>query len=349
MRKRKAGQLAGLLAASSLVLGACGAGGEAASPNENGDDPITLSYAFFASENSFPGVQMTKWAEEVEERTDGKVEVELYPGGTLLDAENMYKGVRDGVVDIGLSSPTYEPGQYPLLSISDMPSGISSSLVASQVTSDLLTEFEPEAMSDVKILTTFTGDPAYVQTKQKVESMDDLSGMQIRIAGSNADVLEALNGSPVGMSLAEVPEALQTNVIEGNISSREVLYDFKLGEMVDYVVDYPLSTASFVAVMNQGVWDSLPQDVQDVIEEVNAEMPAFTGQYLDDSIEDAMSWSKEEHGLEVVTLSDDEQQRWQEQLLQLQDDAVEKANNAGLPGDEYRERFYELIEKYENQ
>src|SRR5690554_7140705 len=75
---------------------------------------ITLKYAFFAPEGTFPGQQMMQWAKELEKRTDGKVKVDTYAGGTLLGAREMWEGVTMGVTDIGLSAPSYDPGRFPL-------------------------------------------------------------------------------------------------------------------------------------------------------------------------------------------------------------------------------------------
>lgn len=47
---------------------------------------VTLTYAFFAPAGTFPGRQMAHWAEQLKQRTNGKVEVKLFPGGTLLNA-----------------------------------------------------------------------------------------------------------------------------------------------------------------------------------------------------------------------------------------------------------------------
>ena len=62
---------------------------------------ITLSYANFPPAPTFPCVQMERWKTEVEKRTDGKVKVNTFPGGTLLDAKNMMDGVIAGTADIG--------------------------------------------------------------------------------------------------------------------------------------------------------------------------------------------------------------------------------------------------------
>lgn len=328
----------------SLALTGCG-GGEGTEDNSS-EEVIKLKYAFFAPASTFPAKQMEKWKEELEKRTNGKVEVQLFPGGTLLAANNMYDGVRDGVADIGLSSTTYEPGRFPLLDISDMPSGYPNSEVASQVVYDLVKEYPPEAFDDFKIITVFATEPAHIQTKTPVKTLEDLKGMQIRISGSLTPILKELGASPVGMAMSEVPESLQTGIIDGSISSREVLLDLKLAETVKYTTDYPLAINTFVAVMNKDVWESLPEDVQKVIDELSSEMPVWTGKYMDNHVQEALQWSQEEQGLEIISLSGEEKARWDKIIEPLQNKYVKDLQGKGFPAEEYQARLYELIEKY---
>jgi TRAP-type C4-dicarboxylate transport system substrate-binding protein len=344
--KRKFGmKLAMVLLSVAMVafLGAC----SSSSSSGGGDgEKITLSYAFFAPDNTFPAVQMKKWAEELEKRTDGKVEVDMFFGGTLLEADNMFDGVTNGTADIGLTSTTYEPGRFPLLEISDLPNGYPNSEVASQVVADLINEYPPEALKDFKILTTFATEPAYIQSTKSISKLDELSGTQLRISGALTPVMEALSAAPVGMAQSEVPEALQTGVVDGNVSSREVLKDLKLAEYVKYVTDYPLTINTFVAVMNKDKWESLPNDVKQVIDELNREMTVFTGQYLDKHTEESIKWSSDTKGLEIVPLTEEETKRWDDKIEPVQEAAVKKAEEQGLPGAEYRDRIKELVEQY---
>jgi len=328
-----------------VFLGACSS---SSSTDEDGDK-ITLSYAFFAPDNTFPAVQMKKWAEELEKRTDGKVEVDLFFGGTLLEADNMFDGVINGTADIGLTSTTYEPGRFPLLEISDLPNNYPDSEVASQVVADLINEYPPEALKDFKILTAFATEPAYIQSTKSISNLEELSGTQLRISGALTPVMKALGAAPVGMAQSEVPEALQTGVVDGNVSSREVLKDLKIAEYVQYVTDYPLTINTFVAVMNKDKWEILPEDVKQVMDELNKEMTVFTGQYLDKHTEEALNWSAEEEGLEVVPLSEEETKVWDETVEPVKADAVKKAEEQGLPGEEYRDRIKELVEQYSKE
>lgn len=343
MKKSLLVLLSSLLFLSIAVTG-CGGGGESGD-NASGE-VIKLKYAFFAPASTFPAKQMEKWKEELEKRTDGKVEVQLFPGGTLLAANNMYDGVKDGVADIGLSSTTYEPGRFPLLDIADMPSGYPNAEVASQVVYDLVNEYPPEAFKDFKIITAFATEPAHIQTVKPVRSLEDLKGMQVRISGSLTPILKKLGASPVGMAMSEVPESLQTGIIDGSISSREVLLDLKLAETVKYTTDYPLAINTFVAVMNKEVWESLPADVQKAIDDLGPEMAVFTGKYMDNHVQEALKWSQEEEGLEIISLSEEEKARWDEIIKPLQDDYVKELEGKGLPAKEYKAKLYELIEKY---
>lgn len=68
---------------------------------------ITLKYANFPPAATFPSVQMERWAKEVEKRTNGKVKVQTFPGGTLLPAKNIFDGVISGVADIGNFAMSY--------------------------------------------------------------------------------------------------------------------------------------------------------------------------------------------------------------------------------------------------
>lgn len=348
MRKKL---LVGLIFFVMLIGVACSStqteGSESKGKKKASGDVIELSYAFFAPDGTFPAVQMEKWAEELEKRTDGKVKVNTFPGGSLLTADNMYEGVANGLADIGLSSTTYEPGRFPLLAISDMPSGYPNAQVASKVVADLVKEFPPEAFKDYKIITTFATEPAYIQSQKPIASLEDLKGKQLRISGATAKIFEKLGAAPVGMSQGEVAEALQTGIVNGYVSSREVLQDMKYAEMVKYVTDYPLTLNTFVAVMNKSKWDSLPEDVKKVIDELNAEMTEFTGDYLDNHVKDAVKWSEDEHKLETVSLKDKE--KWDEMISKLQQAEVKKAEEAGLPGQKYYDRLKELVEQYSKE
>lgn len=333
-----------LLRLSSLVAGAMLSSTTLASD-------INLNYAFFAPEQTFPGMQMQFWADELEKRTDGKVTVNTFPGGSLLSASNMLDGVLNGVADIGLTTTSYEPARFPLLNLIGDFSGIEvNAEVASQVAYQLVQEFPLEQfdLEEFKVITVFTAEPGYLQTRNQVSTLEDLAGMEIRVPGES-DTMRTLGAVPVGMSQAETGEALQAGIVQGVASSRETLMDLQYARYLNYITDYPLTNVVMLVVMSRQRWDSLPEDVQQVIDELGAEASQYAGRYLDDHVQEAIAWSKENHGLEVVTLSDAEQARWAELLEPLNTQRIEQISAQGLPAEALYERMLELIEQYQEQ
>lgn len=309
-------------------------------------EEITLKYAFFAPAGTFPGKQMTHWAEEVNKRTNGKVKVETFPGGSLLGAREMWDGVTMGVTDIGLSAPSYDPGRFPLTSGMALPLGFENATEASRVLWEVTKEFQPKEFENFKVLAMFTSEPGHIQSKEPVRNTEDLANMRLRATGSGVPVIEALGGSAVGMSMPDVPQAVQTGVIDGTMTSREVLRDFRLAENLKYVTEYPMVVSTFAAVMDKKKWDALPDDVKKVFNELGEEMHAWTGRYHDEeNVNGALEWAQKEQGLTILTLSDEETARWDAKMEPIVDEWIVATEAKGLPAKQYIERIKELQKK----
>ncbi|MFG6667868.1 TRAP transporter substrate-binding protein [Halomonas sp. HNIBRBA4712] len=330
---RFAGFCAGLLLSTSVMA-----------------EDIKLSYAFFAPAQTFPAVQMERWATLLNERTDGQVTVNTFPGGTLLSAANMYDGVLNGVVDIGLSATSYEPGRFPLINLVGSLTGIgANSQAASQALFDLISEFPAEdtGLDEFKVITAFTSEPGYLHTQAPVTSLEQLEGQEIRVPGDSTAVLQALGGVPIGLTQSETGEALQAGIVSGYVGSRETLMDLQYARNVSYITDYPLTNVVFVAVMNQQRWDSLPDNVKQEVDALGAEMASFAGGYLDDHIQESLAWAADNHGVEQLALDESEAQRWSDLLEPLNEERLGSVASLGLPAFELYDRYLELINEYQ--
>jgi TRAP-type C4-dicarboxylate transport system substrate-binding protein len=308
---------------------------------------INLTYAFFAPAGTFPGRQMAHWAEEIGKRTNGKVAVKTFPGGTLLGAREMYDGVGKGVADIGLGAPSYDPGRFPLTSGMSLPLGFPDATVASRALWAITQEFQPKEFENFKVIAMFTTEPGYIQSRKPAGNAAELAGMKLRAAGTGVPVLKALGAAPVGMPMPEVPQSVQTGVIDGTMTSREVLQDFKLAETLKYVTDYPTVVVTFAAVMDRKRFDALPADVKKVIEDLGPEMAVWTGQYHDkQNVGGALEWAKREHKLQIVPLSPQERAAWDAKLAPMQAEWIKEMSAKGLPAEKYLARARELRDQF---
>jgi TRAP-type C4-dicarboxylate transport system substrate-binding protein len=300
---------------------------------------ITLSYANFPPANTFPCVQMERWKTEVEKRTDGRVRINTYPGSTLLGAKNMLRGVIQGQADIGCLCMAYQPGVFPLTSVAELPLGFQSSRAASLALLDLYQRFEPEEFSQVKVLTMFASAPSNLMTKTPVTSLEELQGMEIRGSGIASRILDKLGATPVSMPMSETPEALQKGVVQGLLSSLEVMKDLNFAAYCPNVTMTKFQVYPFAVIMNKQTWSSLPSEVKEVMNSLTREQARWTGEYMDAHVQRALDYARSEHGVTVHSLSESDQAEARRRIQPLIEDWKQEAEAEGLPAEQILEAF----------
>jgi TRAP-type C4-dicarboxylate transport system substrate-binding protein len=340
MKRQTALMMFAVLATTLIAL--------AATPASYGQE-IKLTYANFPPAPTFPCVQMERWAKEVEQRTQGKVKVQTFPGGTLLAAKNIFDGVMSGTADIGNFAMSYQPGRFPVSEAVDLPLGFTSARAASLTLFDLIDKYQPKEFDGVKILTLFTCPPANIMTRTAVKSLADLKGMELRVAGTQSDIIKRLGGIPVAMPQSDTPEALQKGVVKGHVSSMEVLKDFNYAAYTANATIANLWVVSFGVVMNKDKWAALPDDVKKVFDDLRREQALWTGTYVDNHVMEAVKWSKEKYNLQIFDLPADQQAEIPKLLAPMVDDYVKKVTAAGLPGDQIIKDLMALKAKHEKE
>ncbi len=311
------------------------------------DKTITLRYANFPPASTFPCVQMERWKNEVEKRTNGKVKVKTFPGSTLLGAKNMMDGVIDGIADIGVVVFAYQPGRFPLLEGVDLPVGFSNSKVANAVLFDLYQKYQPASLKKVKVLALFTAPPADIMSKKPIRKLDDLKGYELRCTGAGVKPLKLLGAEPVAMPQSETPQALQKGIVQGVFSSLDILKDFNFAEYCRYATICHMQTTSFGVVMNMDAWNRLPDDVKKVFDEIAREHSLWTGEYIDNHVKESVEWSKKKYDVEIIELSSSEYELWHQKVSPLLTEWQERATKQGLPAKEFLSDLLKLKEKYE--
>ena len=316
-------------------------------PDAGAQTVITLKYANFPPATTFPCVQMERWAKEVGKRTNGKVKVQTFPGGTLLPAKNIFDGVLSGMADIGNFAMSYQPGRFPVSESVDLPIGFTSARAASLALYDLVEKYLPKEFEKVKIITLFTCPPADIMSSKPIRSLKDLKGVELRVSGTGSDVVKRLGGSPVAMPQSETPEAIQKGVVKGIVSSTEILKDFNFAAYCPYVTEANLFVVSFAVVMNKDKWNSLPADVKKVIDDLRREQADWTGKYVDDHVKEAITWSKQKYNLQLIELPSAEKAEIPKLMKPMIDDYLKRVNGQGLHGDQILKDLYALKAKYE--
>lgn len=338
-----------MLFTAAAALPGCGGGGP-------GGDQFELHFATFWPGTDFQVAEGHEaWMREVEERTDHRVKFVMHAGEALLGAREIYEGVSTGVADLGTTCPAYTTGLFPVTEAFELPGYQNpNALVASLTMHEGYKALKEKGLmgeyDDVKVLMFWATGPGDVITTRPVHTLEDMAGMEMRVVGGTVPVMEALGVEPVSMPMSESYLALDSGIVEGILGPTDTLKGFRLAEVVSHATKTPfLYNIVFMKVMNLDTWDSLPPDIQDIIEEVSEEYVVKYGKLRADYTRDGQEFGINEHGLEIIELSPEEEARWRELIGPVVDNWVNKSDNAGLPGQEIVDTVKELDERFSGE
>jgi TRAP-type C4-dicarboxylate transport system substrate-binding protein len=297
---------------------------------------VTLEFASFFPPTDKLSMALGAFGKDIEIKTNGRVKVNFHPGGTLVPPHQTYDGVLKEIVDMGETSFAITPGRFPMMEALDLPTGAKNSVVMTKLANEYYKKFKPKELDAVKVLFLTAPSQQYFHTKKPVRKLEDLKGMKIRCAGGAVvELVKALGAVPVVMPVSDVYDALSKGVMEGVVINWAAVGQFKFYEVVEYTTVNRMTSVSSVGFisMNKSKWNSLPPDVQKIIDALSEEyaqkMSVIWDEKDAESIKIATAYKHQ-----TITLSDAEEQRWAKQAAPIYDAYIKDKNAKGLPAAE---------------
>ncbi len=234
---------------------------------------VTLRlHQFLPAQANVPALVLDVWADQVEEASGGRIEIERYPSMQLGGSppELMDQAV-DGVADIVWTVVGYTPGRFPSTEVFELPFMVADARAASCAYWTMYEESMQEEFSAIHLLGTWVHGPGMFHTADPVEVPSDLEGMQIR-GGSRLvnQLLELTGATPVGMPVPAVTEALSRGVLDGTTIPWEVTAALRVPELVENHTEFEgnaLYTLTFVLAMNNEAYAAMPEDLQQILDD----------------------------------------------------------------------------------
>jgi TRAP-type transport system periplasmic protein len=275
--------------------------------------PIKLSCAnYLPITHDFTALQQA-WANDIMARTDNRVEITYYPGGSLVKAAAVPDALTNGTADIAFSHIGYNRGRFPVSEALDLPMGYPTGWVGSHVATDFIDKFKPTEWDGFHILLLNAGCTAGLMLHNtKVTKLEDLKGKTLRGAGEVASAIAALGATPRDIAMTEMYDSVSKGVVDGTLVGIETLKTFKMADVCKYTAfAWQVGNMyTFYLAMNKAKWDALPDDIKDIFNEVSAdyaEKYAETWNKIDIA---GIQYSLSIPGNEVYTLSDAEGARF---------------------------------------
>lgn len=251
---------------------------------------VTLRFhQFLPAHAHVPKNILAVWIENVEKDSGGRIKIEHFPSMQLGGKPSeLIDQVSEGVVDIIWTVIGYTPGRYPRTEAFELPFLMSDTESFSRAFYEFVdTEMRDEEFKDLHVLGAWVHDPGLFHSKTPVREIADLKGMKIRGASRTVNMLlEELGAIPVGLPVPAVPESLSKGVIDGASLPWGVVAGLKVPELVHNHTEFTgnaLFTATFLFAMNKDRYDSLPDDLKQVIDKnSDIEFSAFAGKVQED-------------------------------------------------------------------
>ena len=268
--------------------------------------------------DAFPwGQAAEKWADLVEERSEGELTLRVYPNSQLVsgDQTREFSAMRSGLIDAAVGSTINWSPQVPELNLFSLPFLLPDEAAVDAVTGGEAGEQVFAAIESRGVVPLAWGENGFRQlsnSRGPVDEPGDLDGLKIRVVGSPLfqDTFSALDADPTQMSWTDAQPALTTGAVDGQENPLSVFDVARIDQVgQEYLTLWNYMNYPLIFAVNQSVWQSLSEEHQTLLRETAEEAGAWEIAMTREEESERLA-AIQERGVTVTELTDDQYQRF---------------------------------------
>lgn len=262
--------------------------------------------------NDVTHVWMQEFERAVEERSEGRINVELYPANQLGQIPATVEGTMMGTIEMTIPAVGFFAGFEPRFQVLDVPGLFDSIEHGQRVLNDpeviaALSELGNDA--GVEPLFVYLNGPLMVLSREAIETVADFQGQRLRLPGAapvQTIPYQALQASGQSMPLGELLPAMQNRAVEGGIAAFAIFDGFQFYDVAKDITYLPKSYLMAGALVNSEFMDSLGPDLEAIVREEAARTQELFSTYGVEVVQELeANW--EANGGNIIHLSDEDQ------------------------------------------
>lgn len=270
---------------------------------------FTMKFAF-GTANDIQQQWATWYKEEVEKRSNGRIEAKIFPRAQLGTGPSMMQGTQTGTIEAYTSPTDFFAGIDPRYGVFAIPFLFKGQEHASSVINEPSMNKEILALGRDKGLrgvSIYTYSPSHYFAQPPIRTLDDFKGKKLRVNATPAERerMRLLGASAVPMDLPEVVPGIRQGTIDGTMSGTAVYVNFKfidLGKVITQTHDTMIVSIGVLS----NVWlEKLPEDLRRMVIQVGEELQPRLAKRSKE-IEDQMIERWKQAGGQIQTLSSSE-------------------------------------------
>jgi len=302
---------------------------------------------------SMVGAYFNPWTAAIEKASDGRIKITHYAGESLVKAKDQYDATIAGLCDIAFVDPSETPGRFPQLEFDTLPYIFPNAEVGVQVYWDILQKYSAKTeLKDVVVLGAATIAPSNYAGNKPGQKITDFKGQRIRAAGRTESwIVEALQGSPVEIATSDLGTSLERGLVDSCFLTWSAILSFGVKDVTKQHVECNIFSRTWMIVMNKGVWNSLPPDLQKVFTDCSG--PKNSAMYSAANEKEAVGAMKAIAGSNkaagkppIYSLTKDEAAAWKAALMPVWDKWAAEAEGKKVPGKAIVNDIKSFVQKY---
>ncbi len=287
------------------------------------DEKIVIKFSHVVAESTPKGLAAQRFASLVKERTGGRVEVQVFANSTLYKDGEEIQALQSGAVQMIAPATSKLSSISPQWQVLDLPYAfLDVQAVHRAIEGELGRKLFDSLKQNNMIGLAFwdSGFKQMTNSKHPLVKPADFEGLSFRVM-INSNVLkrqfERLHAKPVEVTFDDLYRHLEAGLIDGQENTITNIYSRNLFKVQKYLTLSDHGYMGYAVIANARFWESLPPDIENVLEETLEEVTVWEQQQALKMAEEDLQKLKFTCGMNVVELTEDEKKEWQRVLRPL--------------------------------
>ena len=301
--------------------------------------PIIIKFSHVVANATPKGKGAEQFKKLAEERTKGRVKVEIYPNSSLFkDGEEMEALQMGSVHMLAPSLAKFGPLGVREFEVFDLPymfdnAGEVHKVTTGPVGAALFKKLESKGITGVAY---WDNGFKLMSANKPIRVPVDCKGLKMRIQSSKVlgDEMKALGAIPQVMAFSEVYQAMQTGVVDGSENTSSNIYTQKHHEVQKYIAETNHGYIGYAVIVNKKFWDGLPADIRVALDGAMKDATTYANEIAQKENDDALDSIRKSGKADVFKLTADQKAAMKKALV-----AVHKENESRVGKDTIAEVY----------
>jgi C4-dicarboxylate-binding protein DctP len=299
-----------------IVTGGCAkrvADGEQVSPEQK----IVIKFSHVVAENTPKGLAADRFASLVQQRTRGRVEVQVFPNSTLYaDGEEM-QALQSGAVQIIAPATSKLGSLYPGWQLLDLPYAFKDLAAVHQAMNGPIGKKLAESLNRQGLMVLAYWDNGFKQLTNSVRPItnpQDLMGLKFRVMINSPVLKEQFNlfgATPVPMPFNDVYQGMERNHVQGQENTISNLFTKGFYQVQKYMTVSNHGYMGYAVIVSKEYWFALPEDMRRILEDTMIEVTRWERAKAAELNEIYLEQLINDQNISITVLTRDEIQVWE--------------------------------------